>query len=319
MKQAKMERPGHSARRLAIAGALCAWMTAVSALAQTAEPNIWPRTGRDLWYSIDVRTDMPLAQIVAVFDRALAEEMTFLDPGFAATVFYAKRIRVTKGRAGARKRHPDRPEKADDLRFEAEWRNGYLNQNRGSTYRFMALDAVRSLDLHFVPELRERFPKVPAGWNWNVNILAGPLLSFFFRTEESARGFINAVASLLAERGLVLKLSRFGLMWENITLAQATDMGPVVAGRDGRTEAGGVLVTNVAIAGSAERGGIRPLDVILQVDGVTVKNFSHCVQLLDNVAPGAKATLLLLRRLRAPDRYPEPSAWDTLAIEIEDR
>jgi len=29
--------------------------------------------------------------------------------------------------------------------------------------------------------------------------------------------------------------------------------------------------------------------------------------------------LLLLRRLRAPDRYPEPSAWDTLAIEIEDR
>jgi hypothetical protein len=175
----------------------------------------------------------------------------------------------------------------------------------------VALDAVRSLDLHFVPELRERFPKVPAGRNWNVNILAGPLLSFFFRTEESARGFINAVASLLAERGFVLKLSRFGMMWENITLAQATDMG--------RTEAGGVLVTNVAIAGSAERGGIRPLDVILEVDGVKVKNFSHCLQLLDSVAPQAKAKLLLLRRLRAPDRYPEASPWDFLTLEIEDR
>ncbi len=319
MKQPKAKRTGHSLQRLAIACALCAWMTAGSVLAQVKEQSIWPRTGRDLWHSVAVRTDLLPEQVDAAFARALAEEMTFLDPGFNSTVFFAKRIRVTKGKAGDRKRYPGRPEKADDLRFEAEWQNGYLNQNRGFTYRFIALESVRSLDLHFVPDLRERFPKVPAGWNWNVNVLAGPLLSFFFRSEESGRGFINAVASLLEQRGFALKLSRFGLMWENITPAQAADMGPVGAGRDGQAASGGVLVTNVAIAGSAERGGIRPLDAILEVDGVKVKNFSHCVQLLDGIAPGAKAALLLLRRLRAPDRYPETSAWDTLMVEIEDK
>ena len=311
MKRAKKERPAHSARCLAIACALCAWLTAGSVLAQVAEQRIWPRTDWDLWHFVDVRTDLPLEQIEAAFARALAEETVFLDSGFGATVFFARRIRVTKGKAGDRKKHPGQPEKADDLRFEAEWRNGYLNQNRGSTYRFIALEAIRSLDLHFVPNLRERFPKVPSGRNWNVNVLAGTMLSFFFRTEEAARGFIDAVASLIEQRGFVLKLSRFGLMWENITLAQATDMG--------RTEAGGVLVTNVAIAGSAERGGVRPLDVILEINGARVKNFSHCALLLDGMAPGAKASLLLLRRLRAPDRYPEPSAWDTLTVEIEDR
>jgi hypothetical protein len=258
-----------------------------------------------------VKADCDPGQIEAAFAKALVEEMAFLDPGFDATVFFAKRIRVTRGKAKDRKKHPGQPEKADDLRFEAEWQTGYLNQHRGSTYRFIALEAIRSLDLHFVPNLRERFPKVPPGRNWNVNILAGPLLSFFFRTEEAARNFINAVASLLEQRGFALKLSRFGLMWENITATQAADMG--------RTEPGGVLVTRVAIAGAAERGGVRALDVILEVNGTRVKNFSHCALLLEGIAPGTKAPLLLLRRLRAPDLYPEPSAWDPLTLEIGDR
>lgn len=298
-------------RRLLAAGALCAWLGSGVTPAQVAQPSVWPPMGRDQWYSLDLKTDCGPGQIEAAFQQALAEEMAFLDPGFGATVFFAKRIRVTKGNAKDRKRHRDHPERADDLRIEAEWQTGYLNQYRGSTYRFMALEAIRSLDLHFVPNLRERFPKVPEGRNWNVNVLAGPLLGFFFRSEESARGFINAVASLIAQRGFALKLSRFGLMWENITATQAADMG--------RTEAGGVLVTRVAIAGPAERGGVRPMDVILEVNGTKVKNFSHCSLLLDGIAPGAKASLLLLRRLRAPNLYPEPSAWNTLAAEIGDR
>jgi hypothetical protein len=298
-------------RRLALAAVLCAFLGGGVSRAQIAEAGVWPPTGRDQWFAIDVKTDRDPGQIQAAFNQALVEEMAFLDPGFNATVFFAKRIRVTKGKAGNRKKHPGQPEKADDLRFEAEWQTGYLNQHRGSTYRFIALEAIRSLDLHFVPNLRERFPKVPPGRNWNVNILAGPLLGFFFRTEEAARGFINAVASLLEQRGFILKLSRFGLMWENITATQAADMK--------RSEPGGVLVTRVAIAGAAERGGVRPLDVILEVNGARVKNFSHCALLLEGIAPGAKATLLLLRRLRAPDQYPEASAWDTLTVEIGDR
>jgi membrane-associated protease RseP (regulator of RpoE activity) len=226
-------------------------------------------------------------------------------------VFFAKKFRMTKGKSRDRKKYPDRPEKADDLRIEAEWRNGYLNQNRGQSYCYIALDSIRSLDLNYLPSPRERFPKAPEGRNWNVNILAGSRFSFFFALEDSARAFINAVASVLAQRDLELEFSRFGLMWDNLTHAQSVDMG--------RSDSGGVLVTQVAVGGPADRAGVRPLDAILEVNGVPVTNFSHFSLLLDGIAPGTNARILLLRRLKDPHAFPEPSAWETMTVEMEAR
>jgi hypothetical protein len=318
MRKTKSERYHHAGRiagkearrRLAVACGLCAWLWAGAAIGQVPEAGVWPRAGRDLWYSIEPKTDYAPGQVDAVFKAALAEGAAFLDPQFGVTVFLAKQFRLTRGKSGDRKKYPGRPEKADDLRIETEWRTGDMNQYRGSSYCFIALDAIRGLDLHFVPNLRERFPKAPEGRNWNVNLLAGSLYNFFFATEETARGFINAVASLLRQRGLELKFSRFGLMWENVTPAQAADMGPAAAG---------VLVTRVAIAGAADRAGIRPLDAVIEVNGTKVTNFSHFSLLLDGIAPGAKATLLLLRRLKDPNLYPEQNAWNTLAVELASR
>ena len=297
--------------RRAAAWALCAWLWSSAAVAQVPEAGVWPRAGRDLWYSVEPRTDLAPAQVEAVFQAALAEGAAFLDPGFGVTVFLARQFRLTKGKSGDRKKYPGRPEKADDLRIEAEWRTGDMNQYRGSSYCFIPLDSVRGLDLHFVPNLRERFPKAPEGRNWNVNLLAsGGLYNFFFATEETARNFINAVASLLRQRELELKFSRFGLMWENVTPAQAADMGPAAAG---------VLVTRVAIAGPADRAGILPLDAVIEVNGAKVTNVSSFSLLLDAIAPGAKATLLLLRRLKDPNLYPEQKGWGTLTAEMEAR
>jgi hypothetical protein len=286
-------------------------MTMGFSFAQAAASSIWPQTGRGQWYWVIPRKDLAPEQVEAVFQRAAAEGTAFVDTQFSATVFFAKKIRLTKGKSKDRKKYPGRPEKADNLRIEAEWQNGYLNQNRGQSYCFIALDAIRGLDLHFLPMPRERFPKAPDGRNWNVNILAGSRFSFFFALEDSARAFINAVASLVAQRGLDLKFSRFGLMWENVTPAQAADMG--------RPGGESVLIAMVALAGPADRAGIRPLDAVLEVNGVQVKNFSHFSLLLDGIAPGAKASLLLLRRLKDPDMFPEQNAWNTLTVEMEDR
>jgi hypothetical protein len=286
-------------------------MTMGFSFAQAAAPSIWPQTGRDQWYWVIPGRDLSPEQVEAVFQRAAAEGTAFVDTQFSATVFFAKKMRLTQGKSRDRKKYPDRPEKADNLRIEAEWQNGYLNQNRGQSYCFIALDAIRGIDLHFLPIPRERFPKAPDGRNWNVNILAGSRFSFFFALEDSARAFISAVTSLMAQRGLELKFSRFGLMWENVIPAQAADMGRAVGE--------GVLVTMVALAGPADRAGIRPLDVVLEVNGVQVKNFSHFSLLLDGIAPGAKASLLLLRRLKDPDLFPEQNAWNTLTVEMEAR
>jgi hypothetical protein len=285
----KAKSPGSSAwRRLVIAGGLCLGLAANFALAQVAEPRIWPTSGRSLWFWIEPKTDFLSEQVDAAFKKAVDEGMAFLDPAFSSSVFFAKHIRLTAGKARERKKYKDQPAKADDIRIETEWQTGDMNQYRGSSYCFIALNSVRSLDLHYLPNLRERFPKAPESRNWNVNILAGSLYNFFFGTEDAARNFINAVASLLKQRGINLTFSRFGLMWENVTPAQAAD-------------------------------GIRPLDAILEVNGSRVKNFSHFSLLLDGMASGTKASLVLLRRLKDPDLYPEQNVWNTLTVEMEAR
>jgi hypothetical protein len=272
----KNERRGNAAwRQAAIACGLCVWMTASFSLAQVAEQSIWPPAGSGLWYWIVPKTDLALEQVDAAFKKAIAEEMAFLDPGYGASVFFAKKIRLTKGKSKDRKKYPDQPE------------------------------------LHYLPNLRERFPKAPEGRNWNVNMLAGSLYNFFFGTEDSARNFINAVASVLEQRGLDLTFSKFGLMWENVTPAQAADLGKSVGES--------VLITMVAIAGPGDRAGIQPLDVILEVNGSKVKNFSHFSLLLDGISPGTKASLVLLRRLKAPNTYPEQYSWNPLTVEMEAR
>ena len=304
MKTANKKSARPAVRRLATVG-LCAALAAHVALAQVAEPKTWPEPGRSLWYWIEPKTDFATEQIAAVFERALEEEMAFMDPAFSSTVFLAKKIRLCAGKARERKKYPERPEKADDIRVEAEWRTGHMNQYRGAGYRFIALDSLRGMDLHYLPDLQGRFPKAPAGGNWNVNLYAASPYNFFFRTEDAARNFINAIASALKQRGLDIRFSRFGLMWENVTPAQAAEMG--------RPASQGVLVTMVAIAGPADRAGIRPLDVVLEVDGIQVKNVSHFSMLLDGLAPGTGASLLLLRRLRSQARA---DAWNPLTLKM---
>ena len=296
------------ARRLAIACGVCAWLAAGAVSAQVVAQRTWPETGRDLWYWVAPQTDFSSEQVGSAFKRALEEELAFLDPAFSTTVFFAKKIRVTTGKAGARKKYKDQPAKADVLRLEVEWQTGYLNQYRGTAYRFIALDSLRSIDLHYLPDLRQRFPRAPAGGNWNVNIYAGSLYNFFFRTEDTARNFIDALASLLKLRDLGVTFSRFGLMWENVTPAQAAEIG--------RAGVGGVLVTMVAIAGPADQAGIRPLDVVREVNGTVVKNFSHFSLLLDGIAPGAGWSLLLLRSLKSP---PGRDDWNLLTVKMEAR
>lgn len=273
--------------------------------------SIWPPTGNVQWVWIVPRTGLSPTEIDAAFKRLVDEQTAYLDARFSATVFFAKKARISAGKAKKRKEYRDRPEKADDLRIAAEWQTGYLNQHRGRSYTAIALDAIRGISLHFLQRPSERFPKAPDGRQWVVNVLAGSSYFFLFSLEDSARAFVNALASAVRRRGLALEFSRFGLMWENVTPPQAAEMG--------RTMDGGVLVTMVAFGGPGDRAGIRPLDAVLEVNGVAVKNFSHFSLLLEGIAPGTRASLLVLRRLKPPDRYPEPTPWEALTVEVEAR
>jgi hypothetical protein len=308
-----MKRPLPLLRRAslpALAVILCLAALPLPCQERAPQPQPWPSRRSGQWVWVAPRTDLSAAEVEAVFARVIGEATAFVEARSGDVVFFPRKFRLTAGSARKRKLYRERPGRADDLRLACEWQSGYLNQNRGQTYVYIPLDAVRGIDLNFMPLPRERFPKAPAGRNWVVNVFADTLYSFFFSLEDSARLFISALASTLEPRGLKPSFSRTGLMWENVTQAQAADMG---------REAEGVLVIQVAAGGPADRAGVRSLDVVLEVNGEKVKNHSHLALLFDGLAPGAKAALRLLRRLKPPDAFPGPCAWEPLGVEMEAR
>ncbi|HOW43715.1 MAG TPA: PDZ domain-containing protein [Candidatus Aminicenantes bacterium] len=289
---------------------LCLGPPALFGQEQTPQPEIWPSRQSGQWVWVAPRTDLSPAGVEAAFARMINEATAYVESRTSGVVFLPRKFRLTEGSAKKRRLYKERPEKAGDLRFTCEWQSGYLNQDRGQTYAYIPLDAVRGIDLHYMPRMRERFAKAPEGRNWVVNVFADTRYSFFFSLEDTARLFISALASTLEQRGLKLSFSRTGLMWENITLAQAADMGRA---------AEGVLVTRVAAGSPADRAGVRPLDVVLEVNGEKVKNYSHLALLLDGLAPGTRAAFKLLRRLKPPDALPGPCPWEPLSVEMEAR
>ncbi len=308
-----MKRPIPPLRRAglpALAIVLCLGPLALLCQEQAPQPEVWPSRKSGQWVWVAPRTDLSAADVEAAFARLIGEATAYVESRSGGVVFFPKKFRLTEGGAKKRKQYKERPERADDLRLTCEWQSGYLNQDRGQTYAYIPLDAVRGIDLNYMPLPRERFPKAPAGRNWVANVYADTLYSFFFSLEDTARLFISSLASTLQQRGLKLSFSRTGLMWENITQAQAADIGRA---------AEGVLVTQVAAGSPADRAGVRPLDVVLEVNGEKVKNYSHLALLLDGLAPGAKAALGLLRRLKPPDAFPGPCAWEPLGVEMEAR
>jgi hypothetical protein len=307
-----MKRPLVPLRRAglpALAIVLCLWPLPLLCQEQ-APPQVWPGRRSGQWVWVAPRADLSAAEVEAVFARTVAEATAFVESRSSGVVFFPGKFRLTAGSARKKKLYKGQPGRADDLRLTCEWQSGYLNQDRGRTYVYIPLDAVRGIDLNYMPLPRERFPKAPAGRNWVVNVFADTLYSFFFSLEDSSRLFISALASTLATRGLKPSFSRTGLMWENITQAQAADMG---------REAEGVLVIQVAAGGPADRAGVRHLDVVLEVNGEKVRNYSHLALLLDGLAPGAKTVLKLLRRLKPPDAFPEHCPWEPLSVEMEAR
>ena len=289
---------------------LCLGSPALFCQEQAPQPEVWPNQRSGQWVWVAPRTDLSAADVEAAFARMIGEATAYVESRTGGVVFFPRKFRLIEGSARKRKLYKERPEKADSLRFTCEWQSGYLNQDRGQTYAYVPLDAVRGIDLHYMPRPRERFPKAPDGRNWVVNVFADTLYSFFFSLEDTARLFISSLASTLEQRGLKPSFSRSGLMWENITQAQAADIG---------RPAEGVLVTLVAAGSPADHAGVRPLDVVLEVNGEKVMNYSHLALLLDKLAPGAKAALRLLRRLKPPDAFPGPCAWEPLGVEMEAR
>jgi serine protease DegQ len=76
---------------------------------------------------------------------------------------------------------------------------------------------------------------------------------------------------------------------------EAQDVSPELADSIKLGEERGALVAGVLRGGPADRAGMRPGDVLVEIDGKPVKDSSEMLSLVSDLPPGKQATLTLIR------------------------
>lgn len=79
---------------------------------------------------------------------------------------------------------------------------------------------------------------------------------------------------------------------------ESQDITPELADSFGLGRQSGAIIAGVVRNGPADRAGVRPGDILLAVEGQNVKNTGEMLNLIAQLAPGAKARLKLLRQNR---------------------
>jgi len=79
---------------------------------------------------------------------------------------------------------------------------------------------------------------------------------------------------------------------------ESQDITPELAASFGLGRESGAIIAGVVRNGPADRAGVRPGDILLAVEGKSVKNTGEMLNLIAQLAPGAKARLTLMRQNR---------------------
>jgi serine protease DegQ len=79
---------------------------------------------------------------------------------------------------------------------------------------------------------------------------------------------------------------------------ESQDITPELAASFGLGRESGAIIAGVVRNGPADRAGVRPGDILLAVEGKSIKNTGEMLNLIAQLAPGAKARLTLMRQNR---------------------
>jgi len=79
---------------------------------------------------------------------------------------------------------------------------------------------------------------------------------------------------------------------------ESQDITPELASSFGLGRQSGAIIAGVVRNGPADRAGVRPGDILLAVEGQNVSNTGEMLNLIAQLAPGAKARLKLMRQNR---------------------
>ena len=79
---------------------------------------------------------------------------------------------------------------------------------------------------------------------------------------------------------------------------ESQDITPELAASFGLGRESGAIIAGVVRNGPADRAGVRPGDILLAVEGKSIKNTGEMLNLIAQLVPGAKARLTLMRQNR---------------------
>ncbi|HAJ57332.1 MAG TPA: hypothetical protein DCL35_06130 [Candidatus Omnitrophica bacterium] len=257
---------------------------------QSASQPVWPALSSAQYYWYEPETNLTVEQADVVFKEVTASEISMLMSRYPKKPCIVKSVQVMIGKSKKGKKVTD-----GSLKLGNIW-EGYSEPYPMD----VALNTIQKMDLYYVSKAKNK---------WLLSISAvDDSYELFFKDEDSARKFGNAVASILAQEGFTLKLSKIGLFTTDLTPEQAQALG--------KTRIDNVLVTLVAIDGPTDKAGIQPLDVITEVNGVKVKNYSHFNTLIESITSGTKITLTCLRRTEIDDKGQKQSVWEPKVFEV---
>lgn len=111
----------------------------------------------------------------------------------------------------------------------------------------------------------------------------------------------------LEPKGLDLKLPKLGIITGDLTTGQAKALG--------KTRIENVLIKDVAIDGPADKAGLRPLDVVTQVNEIKIKNNSHFISLIEGIPSGTKLSVTCLQREKTTEDDKEKIVWKLKTFE----
>jgi hypothetical protein len=257
---------------------------------QSDSQSVWPALSPAQYYWYEPETGLTVEQADAVFNEVTTADISLMMSQFPKQVCTLKSARAVIGKTRKGKKA-----NSGSIKLETEWA-GY----RKSYPLFMPLSDIQKMSLYYVSKAKNK---------WLLSISGGDnSYEIFFKDEDSARRFGSAVASLLAQEGLSLKFSKLGLSTADLTPEQAAALG--------KTRIESVLVTLVAIDGPADKANIQPLDVIIEINGVKVKNDSHCNSLIEVIPSGTKISLTYLRRTEVVEKDQKQFVWKPMVVEV---
>ena len=266
--------------------------------------TVWPALSSTQWYWYEPETNLTVEQVDAIFKEVAATNILLIDyryPDFEITVKKAQ-LEIEKPKKGKKADNGSLKPEQVAIRMDTYWVKKSLPGSRGDYS--IPLNVIQRIDLRYLPHVNNKWCLTMAD-----GVSSDNLYAFFFKDDEDfARRFGNAVASILAQKGISLKLPKLGLSYADLTPAQAEALG--------KTRIDSVLVTLVAIDGPADKADIRFLDVITEVNGVKVRNLSHFNSIIHGIVSGTKITLTCLRRTEVEDKGQKQSVWKPNVIEV---